>query len=52
MNNAAGDWIVYDDSIVRKIPGGWPELIENLVDGQVQPVMLIYERAQRPLMKS
>jgi hypothetical protein len=50
LNNeeaGGGGWTQYDDAHVREFPGGWAEIVEGMVDGEVQPVMLIYERADR-----
>jgi hypothetical protein len=44
-------WARYDDSHVREIDGGWFEILQNLVEGLIQPVLLIFERSEKYLPK-
>lgn len=40
------EWRLYDDGIVRVLKEGWFEVMTDMIEGHMQPVMLIYEKLE------
>ena len=38
-------WKLYDDIQYRIVQGGWREIVESMIDGQIKPVMLFYQES-------